>query len=117
MVKQFSYTQLQVLEKGSNEYSKAQDLIAEFELLLSEIESKEIMLSEEQPLTFEHVLFFCTGMGHIPPYGLTQKIEVEFKDVSLSSANTCGLHLTLPTVDIKGKLVIAVNFGVDFGKI
>ena len=28
MVKQFSYTQLQVLEKGSNEYSKAQDLIA-----------------------------------------------------------------------------------------
>ena len=37
MVKQLSYTQLQVLEKGSNEHSKAQDLIAEFELLLSEI--------------------------------------------------------------------------------
>ena len=37
MVKQFSYTQLQVLEKGSNEYSKAQDLIAAFELPLSEI--------------------------------------------------------------------------------
>ena len=37
MVEQFSYSQLQVLEKGSNEYSKAQDLTAEFELLLSEI--------------------------------------------------------------------------------
>ena len=36
MVKQFSYTQLQVLEIGSNEYSKAQDAIPEFELLLSE---------------------------------------------------------------------------------
>ena len=75
------------------------------------------MLSEEQPLTFEHVLFFCTGMDRIPPYGFTQKIEVEFKDVSLPCANTCGLHLTLPTVDIKGKLVIAVNFGGNFGKI
>ena len=37
MVKQFSYTQLQVLEIGSNEYFKAQDLRVEFELLLSEI--------------------------------------------------------------------------------
>ena len=37
MVKQFSYTQLQALEKESDEYSKAQDLIDEFELLLSEI--------------------------------------------------------------------------------
>ena len=56
-------------------------------------------------------------MDRIPPYGLTQKIEVEFKDVSLPSVNTCGLHLTLPTVDIQGKLVIAVNFGGGFGKI
>ena len=92
MVKQFSYTKLQ--EKGSNEYSKAQDLIAKFELLPSEIESKEIMLSEEQPLTFEHVLFFCMGMDRIPQCGLTQKTEVEFKNVSLPCANTCGLHLT-----------------------
>ena len=37
MVKQFSYTQLQVLEKVSNEYSKVQDLIPEFEQLLSKI--------------------------------------------------------------------------------
>ena len=51
---------MQVLEKGSNEYYKAQDLIAKFELLLSEIKAKEIMLSEEQPLTFEtsrHAIF------------------------------------------------------------
>ena len=116
MVKQFSYTQLQVLEKGSHEYSEF-ELIAEFELLLSEIESKEIMLSEEQPLAFEQLLFFCMGMDRIPPYGLTQKIEVEFKNVSLPCANTCALHLTLPTVDIKGKLVIVVNFGGGFGKI
>ena len=75
------------------------------------------MLSEEQPLTFEHVLSFCTGMDRIPPYGCTQKTEVEFKDVSLLWARICGLHLTLPTVDIKRKLVIAVNFGGDFGKI
>ena len=95
MVKQFSYNQLQVPEKGSNEYCKAQDLIDQF----------------------EHVLVFCTGMDRIPPYGLNQKIEVEFKDVSLPCANTCGLHLTLATVDIKGKLVIAVNFGGGFGKI
>ena len=75
------------------------------------------MLSEEQPLTFEHVLFFCTGMDRIPPYGSTQKTEVEFKDVSLPWASTCGLNLTLPTVNIKRKLVIAVNFGGGFGKI
>ena len=95
MVKQFSYTQREVLEKRSNEYSKAQDLIGEFGLLLSEIEPNEIMLSEEQHLTFKHVLFFSTGMDHIPPYGFTKKIEVEFKDVSLPCANTCELHLTL----------------------
>ena len=75
------------------------------------------MVSEEQPLTFQPVLFFCTEMDRIPPYGLTQKIEVEFKDVPLPWASTCGLHLILPTVDIKRKLVIAVNFGGDFGKI
>ena len=49
------------------------------------------MLSEEQPLMFEHVLFFCTGMDRIRPYGLTQKIV---------NSN-----------------IIAVNFGGDFGKI
>ena len=91
-------------------------MIAEFELLLPEIEAKEIMLSEEQLLTFEHVLLFCTGMDRIPPYCLTQKIEVVFKDVSLPCANTCGLHLTLATVDIKGKWAIAVNFVVVLEK-
>ena len=45
------------------------------------------MLSEEQPLKFEHVLFFCTRMDRIPPYTSTQKTEVEFEDVSLPWAS------------------------------
>ena len=66
---------------------------------------------------FEHVLFFCAGMDRILPYRLTQKIEVEFKGVSLPCESTGGLHLTIQTVDIKRKLVIAVNFSGCFGKI
>ena len=58
------------------------------------------MLSEEQPLTFEHVLFFCTGMDRKPPYGLAKKTELEFKDGSLPCASTCGLHLILQNVNI-----------------
>ena len=92
-------------------------MIAESELLLSQIEAKDIMLSVEQPLIFKHFLFFFTGMDCIWPYGLTQKIEVEFKDVSFPCANTCGIHLKLPIVDIKGRLVIAVKFDGAFGKI
>ena len=112
MVKQFSYTQLQVLDKASNEYAKAQDLIAEFELLLTEMLTKKIMLSEEQSLTFEHVLFFVWEWIAFHHTVGPKKIDVE-----LPCASTCGLHLTLPTVDIKRKLVIAVNFGGGFGKV
>ena len=75
------------------------------------------MLSVEKPLMFEHELFFRMGMDCILPYRLAQKIEVEFKGVSLPCESTGGLHLTIPTVDIKRKLVIAVNFGGCFGKI
>ena len=64
------------------------------------------MLSVEQPLMFEHELFFRMGMDCILPYRLAQKIEVEFKGVSLPCESTGGLHLTIPTVILRGNWLL-----------
>ena len=111
----FSYVQLGQYEESSNDYTNLQESIVEFELLMSEIESKQVMLSKNEVVRFDHLLLFCTGVDRLPPYGFQKLIDVEFKNVSLPSASTCGLQLTMPISDLRKKLITAIKFGGGFG--
>ena len=112
----FSYTQRDEFENGSNAWHKLQGSVTEFEVFLSNIESKSIKI-DVKAVTFEDLLLFCTGTDRIPPYGFEKAIEIEFHDVSLPSCSTCGLHVVVPYTDIESKFVMALNYGGGFGSI
>lgn len=117
MMSLFYYDDLNRFLPGSTKYALLQDNIVDFELLLSNIEAGEVMLDESTPLRFDHLIEFCTGVDRIPSYGFEKAIEITFHDVSLPSASTCGLTLTLPTTALSEKIIMAIKFGQGFGAI
>lgn len=124
MMNLFSYPQKDSLPNGSNELEKIIAAITEFEMLLSEIESNIVYLSPGNLMTFNHLLFFCTGVDKIPPYGFEKLIEVTFEGNKLPRASTCCLEVTFPLplqdnehMPLKDKLIIAINYGGGFGDI
>lgn len=123
MASLFNYVQLSS-EEGSNQRTVIEQCVVEFEMFLAAIESKEIMLNEEELMTYEHILFFCTGVDRVPPYGFEKLIDVTFQGTSLPTASTCALELVLPvSVDclysevIREKMAIALNLGGGFGNV
>ena len=111
-----TYVQVSEFEIGSNNHNRVKVAIGEFELLLTEIESGDVLV-EGKTVTYGDILFFCTGTERIPPHGFGKTIDVEFHDVSLPSASTCGLSLVLPYTNIREKVVIAIKHGGGFGLI
>ncbi len=117
----FRYAPLTECEVGSNDYNIVQQGIVEFEIFLAAIQSGEIMLNSEEPWTYGHILYFCTGVDRIPPFGFEKSIDVTFWGSSLPTASTCALELTLPfskdgldSHNIQNNMAIAINMGGGF---
>ena len=107
-------------EEGSNKAENICECISEFELFLINVDTRQIMLEENRPLTYKDLLFFITGSDRIPPYGFGKNIDVVFSDmISLPKAHTCGLTLTVPAdpTEMQNKLILAIRFGGGFGGI
>ena len=122
IAKLFSYPQKENLQPGSNELLKIVESMTEFEMILSEIESNLVFLGPDSKMTFNHLLFFCTGVDRIPPYGFEKDIEVKFEGDSLPRASTCALEVIFPLqndeqMSLKEKLIVAIKFGGGFGDI
>ena len=73
---------------------------------------------EVEDISLEDILFFCTGLDRIPPYGLETSIEVQFdENVKLAKSKTCGFTLTLPMNNIDFSIKCALRFGGGYGEV
>lgn len=75
------------------------------------------MLDEATPFKFDYLVEFCTGVDSLTAYEFKKKIDVKFKEVTLSKASTCALTLTLPTTKLSKNMITAVKFEQGFGVI
>ena len=53
--------------------------------------------SQEEYVTLEDILLFCTGTTKVPPDGFHTKPTICFCDDMLATASTCDLILRIPT--------------------
>ena len=115
----FRYKQKDTLQQGSNDAANVHECITELELFLTKVGQKEIIIDNENVLSYTHLIQFCTGSDRIPTYGFEKKIDIEFVDVVLPRVSTCGLTLCLPknANKIADSIVTAIKFGGGFGRI
>ena len=111
-----TYPQAENLVAGSNDHTRFQDAVAELEVLLAAIEGKEIEI-DDNLLTFFDFLYFVTGTDRVPPHGFEKSLDITFDDISLPTANTCGLSCIFPYTGIREAFIIAMKFGQGFGKV
>lgn len=114
----FLYPQVKEFESGSNGELSLRNSVADFELFLLNVGNGDIKLEEERQLSYCDILYFVTGCDRIPSYGFPKPIEVFFSDdITLATASTCGLILTLPKINMDQSLVKSIKFGGGFGTI
>ena len=110
------YPQMLNLQVGSNEHSRFQDALSEFEIFLTALEGNDIIV-DENPATLQDFLMFVIGSERIPPHGFEKALEIQFDDITLPIASTCGLNATFPYTGISDAFRIALQFGGGFGNI
>ena len=79
-----SYEQLKEQERGSNLYKEFEDFF-EFELFLVHLGTVQ---KDEENLTLERILEFCTGTDLVPAFGFHKNVEVDFCDISVPTIST-----------------------------
>lgn len=78
-------------------------------------EGKVFALPSKMPITLEHILQFVTGSEAIPLFGFDFVPNIQFchdATITLPTANTCSLTLTLPTACRDDTFVSKMTFGI-----
>lgn len=98
--------------EGSNQHTKEENAITEFELFLVSLDQNS------EGLSLAHFLRFVAAVDRIPVMGLDKAIDIYVTDDDLlPHASTCGLNFYISTNVTKEKLQYSLRECVGFGSL